>query len=68
MNKFLATTVLLLAVGEAQAHTHSGIDSLTHSLEHLAANYPAGLPYVSGIGLVFAAALALLVRYGRRPQ
>ncbi|MDD2761916.1 MAG: hypothetical protein PHH11_16685 [Methylomonas sp.] len=66
MNKFLASAALLLTFGEAQAHNHPGIDNLTHSLEHLAANYPTGMPYVSGLAL--AAALAFLVWHSRRAQ
>lgn len=68
MNKFLTSIGLLLAFGETEAHSHPGIDSLTHSLEHLAMNYPAGLPYFSGIGLTLIVAIALLIRYKRRAQ
>ncbi|AEG00195.1 hypothetical protein [Methylomonas methanica] len=68
MHKFLTSIGLLLAFGEAEAHSHPGIDSLTHSLEHLATNYPAGMPYFSGLGLTLIVAVALVIRYKRRPQ
>jgi len=68
MNKFLAIIALLFAFGEAQAHSHPGIDSLTHSLEHLAANYQADLSTISGLGLVLVSGFACLVWHHRRPQ
>ena len=66
MKKLLVSALLLTAVGDAQAHSHPGIDSLTHALEHLALDYPAGLPYLSGLGLTLV--MVWLVWYGRRSQ
>lgn len=66
MNKFLASVALLLTFSQAEAHSHPGIDSLTHALEHLASDYPSGMPYLSGLGL--ALVMAWLVWYSRRPQ
>jgi len=68
MNKFAALATLLLAFDQAEAHSHPGIDSLTHSLEHLALMHPTGIPYPLGLGLIMLAALALLIWQIRRPQ
>ena len=68
MNKFLALVALLFTFGQAEAHSHPGIDSLTHSIEHLIMEHPGGMPYISGLGLILAAAFALLVWHSRRAQ
>jgi hypothetical protein len=64
MNKFLASAALFLTFSQAEAHSHPGIDSLSHALEHLASNYSAGTPSLIGLGVV----LVCLVWYSRRPQ
>lgn len=64
MNKSLAAAILSLAFGQAEAHSHPGIDSLSHALEHLASNYATGTPSLIGLGV----ALVWLVWYSRRAQ
>ncbi|MGY6275161.1 hypothetical protein [Methylomonas sp. MgM2] len=67
MNKLLATTILSLAVAQAQAHSRPGIDNLTHRLEHLTINHLA-MPASLGIGLLMLALLAFVIRQNWRPQ
>lgn len=66
MNKFLAIVTLFLVSGTAYAHSHPSVDSLTHSLEHLALNYQAWLPYLLGASLMLAAATVLSILRSRR--
>lgn len=68
MYKFLLSVMLLLVLGRVEAHSHSSVDGLTHSLEHMAMNYSIWMPYLSGFGLVLTIVAALLFRYGRRSQ
>ena len=47
MNKLPLFAALLLVFSQAEAHSHPGIDSLTHSLEHLALTHQHWLPYLA---------------------
>lgn len=75
MNKSIATTILLLVTGNAHAHSHPGIDTLTHGIEHMLAGYGVWLPPLFAAGLTTAAASLLRGLWirrakttGRRPQ
>ncbi|QPK65216.1 hypothetical protein IVG45_09925 [Methylomonas sp. LL1] len=59
MYKYLTIATLLLSFGKAEAHSHPGIDALTHSLEHMLTAYSAWLPYLFTAGLSIAAAALL---------
>lgn len=61
MNKLLLSVLLLMSYGQAEAHSHPGIDSLTHSLEHLALSHQHWLPYLAA-GML---SLALIVGIGK---
>jgi len=67
MNKRVIAIAWLLAAGTAHAHSHPGIDSFSHALEHLSFNRPAGWEEL--YWLVPAALAALLLAWQlRRPQ
>ncbi|NOV32467.1 hypothetical protein DDY07_22485 [Methylomonas sp. ZR1] len=74
MNKILPSIALLLVFGQAEAHSHPGIDALTHSLEHMLTAYSAWLPHLFTAVLSIAAAALLRSLWlrskasGRRPQ
>lgn len=61
MNKLLLSILLLMTYGQAEAHNHPGIDSLTHSLEHLVLSHQHWLPYLAA-GML---SLALTVGIGK---
>ncbi|WP_150048880.1 MULTISPECIES: hypothetical protein [Methylomonas] len=67
MNKLLFATGLLLAAGTVHAHSHPGIDSFSHALEHFALSQPAGWSDAHWIIPTVLAAL-LLAWQLRRPQ
>ncbi|MCQ8106443.1 hypothetical protein NP590_20260, partial [Methylomonas sp. SURF-2] len=56
MNKYFTPAVLMLVAGQAEAHSHPGIDTFTHSLEHMLAAYPTWLPQLFAAALSIAAA------------
>lgn len=57
MNKFLTFAILLLGFGHAEAHSHPGIDSLSHGLEHWILSYQHWLPYLAAATLSLVALL-----------
>ena len=59
MNKYFTPAVLMLMAGQAEAHSHPGIDALTHSLEHMLTAYSAWLPHLFTAALSIAAAALL---------
>jgi len=59
VNKYSAIVILLLMAGQAEAHSHPGIDALTHSLEHMLTAYSAWLPHLFTAALSLAAAALL---------
>ncbi|WP_426993366.1 hypothetical protein [Methylomonas sp. CM2] len=63
MNKFLASAALLLTFSQAEAHSHPGIDSLSHSLEHLILSYRHWLPYLAAAGSLSLVAIAAVKRW-----
>ncbi|WGS84386.1 hypothetical protein [Methylomonas sp. UP202] len=62
MNKFLASAALLLTFSQAEAHSHPGIDNLSHSLEHLILSYQHWLPYLAA-GTLSLVAIASFKRW-----
>lgn len=70
MNFSLYTALLfILLTAQAQAHEHPGIDSLTHSLEHLALSYQIWL--ISGLAALswtfaFVVGVRKWLKMGRR--
>lgn len=69
--KNLCSILFLLALaGNAQAHSHPGIDNLTHALEHLFLIQGLSMPYALGgtlILLVLAVVAVCWASRWRRP-
>ena len=60
MPKFLLSIMLILVSFKAAAHSHPGIDQLTHSLEHMLQSNTLWLPYLLGAGGALMAVVYLL--------
>ncbi|AMK76173.1 MULTISPECIES: hypothetical protein [Methylomonas] len=70
MKNLFSILFLLALAGNAQAHSHPGIDSLTHALEHLFLIQGLSMPYALGASLlllVLAVAAAWWASQWRRP-
>ncbi|WP_446808417.1 hypothetical protein ACH50O_14080 [Methylomonas sp. 2BW1-5-20] len=69
--KNLCSILFLLALaGNAQAHSHPGVDSLMHALEHLFLIQGLSMPYALGASLlvlVLAVAAVCWASRWRRP-
>ncbi|WP_020483430.1 hypothetical protein [Methylomonas sp. MK1] len=70
MKNLFSILFLLALAGNAQAHSHPGIDSLTHALEHMFLLQGLSMPYAMGgslLLLVIAAAAVCWASRWRRP-
>ncbi|MCQ8116374.1 hypothetical protein [Methylomonas rosea] len=70
MKKLCSILFLLALAGNAQAHSHPGVDSLTHALEHLFLIQGLSMPYALGASLlllVLAVAAVWWASRWRRP-
>ncbi len=70
MKNLFSILFLLALAGNAQAHSHPGVDSLTHALEHLFLIQGLSMPYVLGASLlllVLAVAAVWWASRWRRP-
>ncbi|MDX8128171.1 hypothetical protein JWZ98_19190 [Methylomonas sp. EFPC1] len=65
--KNLFWTLLLLALaGNAHAHSHPGIDSFTHALEHLFLIQGLPMPYALGGSLILLVLAVVAVCWASR--
>lgn len=70
MKNLFSILFLLALAGNAQAHSHPGVDSLTHALEHLFLIQGLSMPYALGASLlllVLAVAAVWWASRWRRP-
>jgi hypothetical protein len=70
MKNLFSILFLLALAGNAQAHSHPGVDSLTHALEHLFLIQGLSMPYALGgtlILLVLAVVAVCWASRWRRP-
>ncbi|WP_026603257.1 hypothetical protein [Methylomonas sp. 11b] len=52
MKNLFSILFLLALAGNAQAHSHPGIDSLTHAVEHMFLLQGLSMPYALGASLL----------------
>ncbi|MBD9358099.1 hypothetical protein [Methylomonas albis] len=70
MKNLFSLLFLLALAGNAHAHSHPGIDSFTHALEHLFWSQALPMPYALGgslLLLVLAVAAVCWASRWRRP-
>ena len=66
MKKLFAIITLLSISSNAFAHSHPGIDAISHAVEHLVINYQNYLPYVLAVEAIAILAIGYYLWAKRR--
>ncbi|OAI08556.1 hypothetical protein [Methylomonas methanica] len=66
MKNLFSILFLLVLAGNAHAHSHPGIDSLTHALEHMFLLQGLSMPYAMGGSLLLLVLAVVAVCWASR--
>lgn len=66
MKNLFSILFLLALAGHAQAHSHPGIDSFTHAMEHMFLLQGLSMPYALGGTLILLVVAVVVVWWASR--
>lgn len=66
MKNLFSLLFLLALAGNAQAHSHPGIDSFTHAMEHVLMLHGLTMPYALGASLLLLVVAVVAVCWAGR--